>query len=197
MTKLIIANNKPEDDESSIAARVEYDNLIAHELASLMDLIEGRAFEDLKADIAKQGILQPIVLYEGKILDGRNRYRAAKAVGHKFVGANFEVFDGDLAAAEAFVFSVNAQRRQMTNAQKVVVIERLIRKYPDDSNRKIAARSGFTSHSQVASVRERMENPPERREFEKFCKTFDNLEDRYRVEFAKKFAADLRELLAS
>jgi ParB-like chromosome segregation protein Spo0J len=97
---------------------VDYDQLLAHELASLMDLIEGRAFEDLKADIKKQGILTPIVLYEGKILDGRNRYRAAKAVGHKFVGANFEVFEGDLAAAEAFVFSVNAQRRQMTNAQK-------------------------------------------------------------------------------
>jgi hypothetical protein len=174
-----------------------YDNLLAHDLASLMDLIEGRAFEDLKADIAKQGILQPIVLFEGKILDGRNRYRAAKAVGHKFVGANFEAFDGNAEAAEAYVFSVNAQRRQMTNAQKVAVIERLIRKYPEDSNRKIAARSGFTSHSQVASVRERMENPPERRDFEKFCKAFDNLEDRFRLEFAKKFAADLRELLAA
>jgi hypothetical protein len=85
----------------------------------------------------------------------------------------------------------------MTNAQKQAVIERLIRKYPEDSNRKIAARSGFTSHSQVSSIRERMENPPERREFEKFCKAFDNLDDGSRVEFAKKFAADLRELLAS
>jgi hypothetical protein len=175
---------------------VDYDQLSFHDLAALMDLIEGRAFEDLKADIKKQGILTPIVLYEGKILDGRSRYRAAKAVGHLFVGANFEVFEGDAAAAEAFVFSVNAQRRQMTNAQKAAVIERLILKYPEDSNRKIAARSGFTSHSQVAAVRERMENPPERREFEKFRKTFDNLEDRFRVEFAKKFSADLRELLA-
>jgi hypothetical protein len=176
---------------------VDYNNLSAHELASLMDLIEGRAFEDLKADIKKQGILTPIVLYEGKILDGRNRYRAARAVGHKFVGANFEVFEGDLAAAEAFVFSVNAQRRQMTNAQKAAVIERMILKYPDDSNRKIAGRCGMSSHSVVGAVRDRMENPPERREFERLCKAFDNLEDRFRVEFAKKFAADLRELLAS
>jgi hypothetical protein len=85
---------------------------------------------------------------------------------------------------------------QMTNTQKAEVVERMIRKYPDDSNRKIAARCGMSSHSFVATVRERMENPPERREFDKLCKAFDNLEDRFRVEFAKKFAADLRELLA-
>jgi hypothetical protein len=176
---------------------VNYETLFDHDLAALMDLIQGKPFDDLKADIAKQGILTPIMLYEGRILDGRNRYRAAKAVGHKFVGANFEAFEGDAAKAEAYVFSVNAQRRQMTTAQKTAVIERLILKYPEDSNRKIAARSGFTSHSQVAAVRERMENPPERREFEKVCKAFDNLEDRFRVEFAKRFSADLRELLAT
>jgi hypothetical protein len=107
------------------------------------------------------------------------------------------MFEGDTIAAEAHVFSLNAHRRQMTNAQKAAVVERMIMKYPDDSNRKIAARCGMSSHSFIGSVRERMENPPERREFEKFCKTFDNLDDRFRVEFVKKFGADLRELLAS
>jgi hypothetical protein len=181
----------------STNAPINYDALADHDLAALMDLIQGKLFDDPKADIAKQGILTPIMLYEGKILDGRNRYRAAKAVGHKFVGANFEAFEGDAAAAEAYVFSVSAQRRQMTNAQKTAVVERLILKYPGDSNRKIAARSGFTSHSQVGAIREKMENPPEKRDFEKFCKAFDNLDDCYRVEFAKRFAPDLRELLTA
>jgi hypothetical protein len=172
-----------------------YDALADHDLAALMDLIQGKPFDDLKADIAKQGILTPIMLYEGKILDGRNRYRAAKAVGHRFVGANFEAFEGDAAAAEAYVFSVNAQRRQMTNAQKTAVIERLILKYPDDSDRAIARRTGFTSHSQVGVIREKIENPPEKQEYEKVCKSFNTMDDRYRVEFVKKFRSDLMELL--
>lgn len=173
-----------------------YDNLIPHELANLLPMIEGREFAELKADIGKQGILQPIMLFQGRILDGRNRYRAAKEVGHQFVAANFAEFDGDFAAAEAFVFSTNFHRRQMTNAQKAAVIERMITKYPEDSNRKIAQRCGITSHSVVSAVRERLENPPERKEFEKYCKTFDKFADHWRKEFAVKFAADLRELLA-
>jgi hypothetical protein len=51
---------KPRKAPTEIVA-VDYETLIAHDLASLMDLIEGRAFE-----VKKQGILTPIVLYEGK-----------------------------------------------------------------------------------------------------------------------------------
>jgi ParB-like chromosome segregation protein Spo0J len=79
-----VENIKPRP--AKIISEADYDNLAFHDLAAMMDLIEGRAFEDLKADIATQGILQPIVLYEGKILDGRNRYRAAKAVSHNSSG---------------------------------------------------------------------------------------------------------------
>jgi hypothetical protein len=173
-----------------------YDNLIAHELANLLPMIEGREFEDLKKDIALKGILQPIIIFEGRILDGRNRYKAAKAIGHHFVPDNFKQFDGDFSAAEAYVISTNFHRRQLTNAQKAEVIRRMIEKYPEESNRGIARLCNISSHSVVQAVRERLENPPERREFEKFCKTFDKLEDGLRKEFAVKFAADLRELLA-
>jgi hypothetical protein len=98
-------------------------------------MIDENNFAKLKADIAKQGILEPIVLFEGRILDGRNRYKAANACGLKFTTANFKTFDGSYAEAEAFVFSTNFLRRQMTNAQKQAVIRALIEKYPADSNR--------------------------------------------------------------
>jgi hypothetical protein len=140
-----------------------------------MAMIDGKAKEDFKADIKLKGIQTKMMLFEGRLLDGRNRYTCGKELGFEFSEKDFDLFTGTYAEAEAYVISTNMMRRQMTNTQKAEVVERMIRKYPDDSNRKIAARCGMSSHSFVATVRERMENPPERREFEKFCKAFDNL----------------------
>ena len=58
------------------------------------------------------------------------------------------------------------------------------------------------SHSQVAVVRDRIENPPEKKQFEKLCevmtKNLDLLYEHsvFRTEFKNKFGRDLRDLLA-
>ena len=49
-----------------------------HPLSNLFPLIEGAAFEELIADIKQHGVREAVVLYEGAILDGRNRHRAAR-----------------------------------------------------------------------------------------------------------------------
>jgi ParB-like nuclease domain len=169
---------------------------IAHELANLLPMTSASEFANLKADIAANGLLQPIWLFEGRILDGRNRYRACKELRYVFTSKDFREFEGDYAAAEAFVFSSNFQRRQLSKTQMNEVIKTMILKYPNESTRQIARRCGLNSHSQVANVKEKMNAPsPEQKQFEEFCKTFDILPDHHRTEFATKFAADLRELL--
>jgi hypothetical protein len=182
-----------------------YDNLDPHPLAALMPMIEGKDRENVKTDIAKQGVLVKIVLYNGnadgttgswRILDGRNRYGIAKELGIKLTSENFEAFKGDYAAAEAYVISTNFQRRQLTNAQKQDVIRRMIEKYPDVSNRQIAKLCGI-NHVTVGAVREKLLNPPELERFRAFKKTWDELPDNQRVEFVKEFAADIREMLAA
>jgi hypothetical protein len=170
----------------------------AHELANLLPMIDGQKFTDLKADIKKNGILEPIVIFEDKILDGRNRHRAAKEVGHVFSAHNFKFFEGDYAAAEAYVFSTNFLRRQLSNGQKVEVIKTMILKYPEESTRQIARRCGLNSHSQVALVKEKMNAPsPERKRYEAFCKTWDALPEDQRMAFAKENSSDLMEMLTS
>jgi hypothetical protein len=55
---------------------VDYDDLKYHDLSQIFPLIEGDEFEGFVEGFKKHGLLQQIILHEGKILEGRNRYRA-------------------------------------------------------------------------------------------------------------------------
>ena len=181
---------------AAVAEGPTFLDYLTHELANLLPMQSASEYANLKADIAANGLLQPIWLFERRILDGRNRYRACKELRYAFSAGDFRDFEGDYAAAEAFVFSSNFQRRQLSKAQMNDVIKTMILKYPGDSTRQIARRCGLNSHSQVAIVKDKMNAPsPEQKRFEEFCKTFDTLPDHHRTEFATKFAPDLCELL--
>ncbi|EJW12751.1 hypothetical protein A33M_1721 [Rhodovulum sp. PH10] len=97
-------------------------NLEYHPLANLFPLIEGDDFADLVADVAAHGIQQPIDLYQGKILDGRNRYRAARAaeveIGPQHVRYFREELFGD---PLAYVISQNLQRRHLDDRQRASI----------------------------------------------------------------------------
>ena len=173
------------------APTYDYD---AHPLAATFPMIEGTAFEELKADIRNHGILEPIKLYLGMILDGRNRYAAAKAVGHQFTAKDFKEWNGTLAEAEAWVISTNFHRRQLTTAQKQEVIQKMIGKNPNLGDREIARLCGV-SHSTVGAARERLTSSPEVRRYEQFKRDWTKLSDDQSSAFVREFASDLRFLL--
>lgn len=84
-----------------------------HEYANLFPMMSTSDFEELQTDIKANGLAQSIVLFEGKILDGRNRYLACQNVG---VEPRFETYEGP--DAMSYVISLNLRRRQLTSAQK-------------------------------------------------------------------------------
>lgn len=83
-----------------------------HELANIFPLIEGEEFDKLVDDIQANGLLNPIVLYEGKILDGRNRFNACQQAG---VQPLFVEYDGD--EPDAYVIALNVRRRHLKQQQ--------------------------------------------------------------------------------
>jgi N6-adenosine-specific RNA methylase IME4 len=87
-----------------------------HDIANIFPLLTGSEFESLRDDIAKNGLLEPIVVYEGKILDGRNRHAACLGAG---VLPDMVDYTGD--DPLAFVVSKNKHRRHLTAGQLAFV----------------------------------------------------------------------------
>jgi ParB-like chromosome segregation protein Spo0J len=91
-----------------------------HPLSEIFPLIEGKDFDDLVADIRAHGVHEPIWLYQGKVLDGRNRYRASLAAD---VDCPLREYTGDDPAA--FVVSLNLKRRHLNESQRAMVAAKL------------------------------------------------------------------------
>jgi hypothetical protein len=123
-----------------------------HPLAVVFPLMAGGEYAELIRDIREYGLNEPIAVYEDKILDGRNRYRACLEAG---VEPHFTTFKGD--DPIAFVISQNIRRRHLTAEQKRELIANLIKATPEKSDRQIAE-TVRTSHHTVGDVRAKMES---------------------------------------
>lgn len=85
-----------------------------HELADIFPLIADSEYAELVADIREHGLLEDIILFEDKIIDGRNRYRACLDAG---VQPRFKEWTGNGSPVE-FVFSMNFHRRHLSSSQR-------------------------------------------------------------------------------
>jgi hypothetical protein len=115
-----------------------------HPLAGLFPPMGRHEYEELKADIRRRGLQVPIVLHEGRILDGRNRYLACKELG---IPPSFINYEGD--DPVGFVASMNCHRRHLNRSQLAMIAARLADSKPGGDRSK--PHNCGLSHGRVAT----------------------------------------------
>lgn len=90
-----------------------------HPIAGIFPLLDEDKIASLAADIKANGLKSPIILFEGKILDGRNRATACNLAG---VTPRYEEFKGTKLEAVAHVWSLNMERRHLDSSQAAAAV---------------------------------------------------------------------------
>ena len=95
----------------------------SHELANIFPMMNEVDFANLKKDISENGFDEerPILLFEGKILDGRNRHRACEELG---ITPIFRQYEGENPLY--YVISNNLNRRHLNESQRGLIASRLM-----------------------------------------------------------------------
>lgn len=111
---------------SKSSAAPKSNRLLPHKLSGLVPgEMHPEEFTALCTSIKEHGLQNPIILYEGAILDGRERYNALLKLGKTPRGQDFKTFAGTAAEAAALVLDNNLHRRQLNSMQKAIVAARM------------------------------------------------------------------------
>jgi ParB-like chromosome segregation protein Spo0J len=94
--------------------------MLPHPYAELFPMMDKKALQELVASIRDDGLEKPIVTFEGKILDGRNR---SLACSNARVKKEYVEYKGD--DALGYVIRSNLVRRHLTTSQRAMVASNL------------------------------------------------------------------------
>lgn len=102
-----------------------------HPAANIFPMMTGDDYRALVADIKTNGLHEPITLYQGQILDGRNRYTACleleiEPAYREWSGAGSPI---------AYVVSLNLARRHLTSSQRAVIALEVERQLGEEARR--------------------------------------------------------------
>ena len=93
----------------------------AHPLADIFPMIPETDLKVLAADIAANGQVDPILLLDGKVLDGRNRQAACALAGIEPLYTDFGGID-----PVSFVLSKNLHRRHLSESQRAMAAAMIV-----------------------------------------------------------------------
>ena len=93
----------------------------AHPLADIFPMLDDVNLRTLSLDIKENGQFEPILLLDGKVLDGRNRQAACALAGVKPFYEQFTLSD-----PLTYVLSKNLHRRHMNEAQRALAAASIV-----------------------------------------------------------------------
>jgi ParB-like chromosome segregation protein Spo0J len=93
-----------------------------HPIANIFPLLPEKELAELTESIRQHGLQEPIILFEGQILDGRNRYRACE--GARVEPQIIEWEPNGISALD-YVITRNLHRRHLDEAQRAIVAGRI------------------------------------------------------------------------
>jgi len=95
---------------------IDWRHLEAHPYADIFPRLDGDALRGLIDDIVRHGLREPVTLYRGKVLDGRNRLAACREAGVTPSFREALATTDEEALREAL--SLNLHRRHLTTSQR-------------------------------------------------------------------------------
>jgi len=127
--------------------------LTPHSFAEKFPHMNATDFDALVADIKANGQHEPIVIFEGKVLDGRHREAACAQLGIEPI---CKTFDGDAVAARLLAASLNVHRRHLNREQRRELIVSELKRDSTQSDRVIAEKAKV-NHETVGHARRKLE----------------------------------------
>ena len=162
-----------------------------HPLAEVFPPLADEEFQLLRDSIRQNGLVHPVILFDGKILDGRNRYKACELEG---VVPRFEEFIGD--APAQFVTDQNLRRRDLTAGQRAAIAVELLPFREREASERKRRLSGLRSNpGGKRTAAEVTESSPERGEAREAAAKATGANPRYVSDMAriKREAPELHE----
>jgi hypothetical protein len=92
-------------------------SLVLHELCKLFPPPSEEEYGKLRDDIKANGLLMPITLHDGSIIDGRSRARACEELG---IAVTTKEWDGQ-GSMVGYVISMNVHRRHLDASQRACI----------------------------------------------------------------------------
>jgi phage N-6-adenine-methyltransferase len=114
--------------------------IAVHEIANLWPSMAADEWSEFVADIAANGLLDPIITWRGAIVDGKHRYRACN---ENDIAPRFDKLPDEWDEWKVAVHCQSKHRRRNLSAtQKACVASEVIERYGEKARERIAANGG-------------------------------------------------------
>jgi hypothetical protein len=146
-TDQTLPDSAPADGAAAPSAALGY-----HPLANLFPLLEGTDYDEFKASIQASKERPEVWLYEGQILDGRNRYRACRELG---LEPGFRTWEGPGSPLD-FVLRANLHRRHLTSSQRAALAAQVEKLFAEEAKQRQRHHGGTAPGRQAATLPEKI-----------------------------------------